>query len=55
MKFEVSDDLSYWSAKIPGRVPAKAEALGGPMTPAGKRVQTINPPGSEVGPGAVAI
>ena len=23
------------------------------MTPAGKRVQTINPPGSEVGPGAV--
>ncbi|MDF0679915.1 MAG: hypothetical protein P0116_03000 [Candidatus Nitrosocosmicus sp.] len=24
------------------------------MTPVGKRVQTINPPGSEVGPGAVA-
>ncbi|HEU4467549.1 MAG TPA: hypothetical protein VFR61_00765 [Nitrososphaeraceae archaeon] len=23
------------------------------MTPQGKRVQTINPPGSEVGPGAV--
>jgi hypothetical protein len=22
------------------------------MTPSGKRVQTINPPGSEVGPGA---
>ena len=53
MKFEVSDDLSLWSAEIPGRVPAKAEALGGPITPAGKRVQTINPPGSEVGPGAV--
>jgi hypothetical protein len=24
------------------------------MTPPGKRVQTINPPGSEVGPGTVA-
>jgi hypothetical protein len=24
------------------------------MTPPGKRVQTINPPGSEVGPGVVA-
>jgi hypothetical protein len=33
---------------------AKAEALTGPMTPQGKRVQTLNPPGSEVGPGAVA-
>jgi len=54
IKFEVSDDLSYWSAEIPGRVLAKAEALGGPMTPAGSRVQTINPPGSEVGPGVVA-
>ena len=54
IKFEVSDDLSYWSAEIPGKVLAKAEALGGPMTPAGERVQTINPPGSEVGPGAVA-
>ncbi len=24
------------------------------MTPPGKRVQTINPPGSEAGPGAIA-
>ncbi len=54
IKFEISDDLSYWSAEIPGKVLARAEALGGPMTPVGKRVQTINPPGSEVGPGAVA-
>jgi hypothetical protein len=35
-------------------VVARAEALGGPMTPLGKRVQTLNPPGSEVGPGTVA-
>ena len=34
------------------KVMAKAEALTGPTTPPGKRVQTINPPGSEVGPGA---
>jgi hypothetical protein len=54
IKFEIADDLSYWSAEIPGKVLAKAEALTGPMTPPGKRVQTINPPGSEVGPGAVA-
>jgi hypothetical protein len=54
MKFEVSLDLSYWSAEIPGKVVAKAEALTGPMTPQGKRVQTINAPGSETGPGTVA-
>jgi hypothetical protein len=54
IKFEVADDLGYWSAEIPGKVIAKAEALTGPMTPPGKRVQTINAPGSEVGPGAVA-
>ena len=54
IKFELADDLSYWSAEIPGKVFAKAEALTGPTTPTGKRVQTINPPGSEVGPGGVA-
>jgi hypothetical protein len=55
IKFEVADDLSYWSTEIPEKVVAKAEALTGPMTPAGKRVQTLNPPGSEVGPsGTVA-
>lgn len=54
IKFEVAKDLAYWSAEIPGKVMAKAEALTGPMTPPGQRVQTLNPPGSEVGPGAVA-
>ena len=51
IKFEVADDLSYWSAEIPGKVLAKAEALTGLTTPLGKRVQTINPPRSEVGSG----
>jgi hypothetical protein len=51
IKFEIADDLSYWSVEIPGKVMAKAEALTGPTTPPGKRVQTINPPGSEIGSG----
>ncbi|WP_262273224.1 DUF1326 domain-containing protein [Microvirga yunnanensis] len=52
--FEVADDLGFWRAEIPGRVVGRAEALTGPTTPPGQRVQTINPPGSEVGPGQVA-
>ena len=52
--FEVAGDLAFWRAEIPGRVVGRAEALTGPTTPPGKRVQLINPPGSEVGPGQVA-
>ncbi len=54
IQFEVADDLAHWSVAIPGRVAGRAEALTGPTTPPGKRVQTLNPPGSEVGPGQVA-
>lgn len=54
IEFEVADDLAYWRAEIPGKVVAKAEALTGPMTPPGKRVQTLNAPGSETGPGTIA-
>ena len=54
IRLEVADDLAHWSAEIPGRIVAKAEALTGPMTPQGKRVQTLNAPGSETGPGTVA-
>ena len=39
---------------MPGKVAARAEALAGPMTPPGQRVQLLNAPGSEVGPGQVA-
>jgi hypothetical protein len=39
IRFQISDDLSYWSAEIPGKVLAKAEALTGPTTPPGERVQ----------------
>jgi len=31
--FDIADDLAYWSVKIPGKVDAFAEALGGPTTP----------------------
>jgi hypothetical protein len=36
IKFEVADDLSFWSAEIPEKVVAKAEALAGSMTPLGE-------------------
>lgn len=51
IEFEVSGDLATWRAAIPGKVEAKAEALTGPTAVPGRRVQTVNPPGSEVGPG----
>ena len=54
IEFEVADDLAYWRAEIPGRVLASAEALTGPTTPEGQRVQLLTPPASEVGPGQVA-
>ena len=52
--FEVADDLAYWRAAVPGKVVAAAEALSGPTTAPRARVQLLNPPGSEVGPGQVA-
>jgi hypothetical protein len=54
IEFEIADDLAYWRAAVPGRVEAHAEALTGPTTPEGARVQVHNAPGAEVGPGQVA-
>jgi hypothetical protein len=54
IKFELARDLAYWSAEIPDKVVARAEALTGPITRRVKGVQTLNPPGSETGPGTVA-
>jgi hypothetical protein len=51
--FAVADDLTSWRADVPSKVKASAEALTGPTTPPGKRVQLLNPPGSETGPGQV--
>ena len=52
--YAVAKDLASWRAEIPGKVRAVGEALSGPTTRPGERVQVHNPPGSEVGPGAVA-
>ncbi len=52
--FEIADDLAYWRAMIPGKVAAGGEALTGRTTPPGTRVQFLNPPGSETGPGQIA-
>jgi hypothetical protein len=54
ISFEVKDDLSSWRVEIPGVLEGAAEALGGPTTPEGKRVQVHNPGGAEVGPGQIA-
>ena len=54
IEFEVADDLASWRAEIPGRVVARAEALSGPTSVPGKRVQVHDPAGSEVGPGTIA-
>jgi hypothetical protein len=42
-----------WRAEIPA-VKSSAEAIGGPTTPPGKRVQVHNAGGCETGPGGVA-
>jgi hypothetical protein len=52
--FHVDDDLASWRAEIPGKLASRAEALGGPTTRPGERVQVHNPGGAEVGPGAIA-
>jgi hypothetical protein len=54
IELEVDDDLASWRVEIPGKVLGEAEALGGPTTPPGARVQVHNAGGAEVGPGQVA-
>jgi hypothetical protein len=54
IEFEIADDLAWWRAAIPGKVEARAEALTGPTTPEGARVQLHNAPGAEIGPGQIA-
>lgn len=54
VQISIDDDLATWSAEVPGLVTARAEALTGPTTPDGVRVEVRNLPGSETGPGQVA-
>jgi hypothetical protein len=52
--FHVDDDLASWRAAVPGKLTSSADALGGPTTLPGQRVQVHNPGGAETGPGAIA-
>jgi len=54
IEVEIDKDLGSWRASVPGRVRARAEALTGPTTPQGARVQSTNLPGCETGPGQLA-
>src|SRR5207253_9123790 len=54
IEFEVAGDLAYWRAAVANKVDARGEALTGPTTLPGQRVQTHNPPGCETGPNGVA-
>jgi hypothetical protein len=51
---EVADDLGEWSVEVPGKAKGRADALTGPTAPEGARVQLVNAPGAEVGPGQIA-
>ncbi len=50
IRFELDNELAHWRVEIPGLIRAGAAALTGPTADPARRVQTINPPGSEVGP-----
>lgn len=52
IRIEIADDLSAWSIKVSGKYAAASTALTGPTADPSRRVQLINTPGSEVGPGA---
>ena len=48
--FEIADDLAHWRVEVPGKARGSAEALIGPTSPEGARVEVHNAPGAEVGP-----
>lgn len=45
------DDFARWSMRIPDKAEATVEALTGPTSAEGSRVEVRNLPGAEVGPG----
>lgn len=53
IEFEIAEGLAHWRIDVPGKVKGFAEALSGPTTASGARVQLHNAPGSEVGPGQI--
>lgn len=53
IEFDIAEDLTSWSAEVPGRLRAAATALFGP-TSNGKVPEIRHLPGAETGPGGVA-
>jgi hypothetical protein len=51
VRIEIARDLSTWSIEVSGRYVSSSAALTGPTANPSKRVQLINVPASEVGPG----
>jgi hypothetical protein len=54
IEIEIDDDLASWRVEVPGKARGGAEALVGPTSLEGTRVEVHNAPGAEVGPGQVA-
>jgi hypothetical protein len=52
---EVETSLEHWNVKVADQVDASGVALTGPTADPTKRVQSFNPPGSEVGPTNAAV
>lgn len=55
ISIEIDSALEHWSVAIPQIVDASGVALTGPTADPGKRVQTFNAPGSEIGPTDAAV
>jgi hypothetical protein len=47
---EIDGSLEHWSVTVGDKVDASGVALSGPTSDPTKRLQSFNPPGSEVGP-----
>jgi hypothetical protein len=54
IEIEIADDLANWRVEVPRKARGGAEALVGPTSLEGTRVEVHNAPGAEVGPGQVA-
>ena len=52
---EVESSLEHWNVTVADKVDASGVALTGPTADPMKRVQSFNPPGSEVGPTKAAV
>lgn len=55
IRIDIEDDLASWAVDIGDKLTGSAQALTGPTADPRKRVQLLNPPGSEVGPGENVI